>query len=329
MYRRAIQGRVLHTVTIGLTLAAGALLGQAPAAKPVAFEVATIRAAPPTMEVIQQIQSGKAKIGMTVDEGRVDMGFQSPGDLIRIGFRVKQYQIQGPDWMAQPRFEIQAKIPAGVSKDLVPEMLQSLLAERFKLTYHREKKELPVYALIVGKGGLKLTAASDAPEAPLPDAPGAMSIGTEKGPMKIVQDGKGGSEVQGGQFGGTMRTSVSATGIHLEITKAKIAELVDLLTGLVDKPVVDMTDLKGAYQVTLDLPMDDLMILAQRNAAQLGIQLPAQPQAAGANPADLASTPGGAAIFQAIEKMGLKLDARKAPVDVIVVDHLEKAPTDN
>jgi uncharacterized protein (TIGR03435 family) len=329
MYRRTIQRRITKSLAAGLALAAGALLGQAPAAKTAAFEVATIRAAPPAMEVLQQLQSGKAKIGMTVDEGRVDMGFQSPADLMRIGFRVRQYQIQGPDWMAQPRFEIQAKIPAGVSKDLVPEMLQTLLAERFKLTYHREKKELPVYELIVGKGGLKLTESPDTPEAPLPDSPGAMSIGTEKGPMKIVQDGKGGSEMQGGAFSGTVRQSIGATGIHLEITKAKMAELVDLLTGIVDKPVVDMTDLKGSYQVTLDLPMDDLMLLAQRNAAQLGIQLPTPPQAAGANPADLASTPGGAAIFQAIEKMGLKLDARKAPVDVIVVDHLERAPTEN
>jgi uncharacterized protein (TIGR03435 family) len=313
----------------GLAMAAGVLLGQAPAAKAPAFEVATIRPAPPIMEIIQQLQSGKAKIGMNVDGARVDMGFTSLADLMRIGFRVKQYQIQGPDWMAQQRFEIQAKIPDGVSQDLVPEMLQALLADRFKLTYHRDKKELPVYALIIGKGGLKLTEASSTPDAPLPDTPGAMSIGTEKGPMKIVQDGKGGSEMQGGQFSGTMRTSVSATGIHLEITKARISELVDLLTGLVDKPVVDMTDLKGAYQVSLDLPMDDLVILAQRNAAQLGLQLPTQPQAAGANPADLASTPGGAAIFQAIEKMGLKLDARKAPVDTIVVDHLEKNPTEN
>ena len=256
------------------------------------------------------------------------MGFRSLADLIRIGFRVKPYQVQGPDWMAQQRFEIQAKIPDGVSQDLVPEMLQALLAERFKMTYHLDKKELPVYALMVGKGGLKLTEASSTPDAPLLDS-GAMSIGTEKGPMKIIQDGKGGSEMQGGAFSGTMRTSVNGAGIHLEITKAKIPELVDLLTGLVDKPVVDMTGLNGVYQVTLDLPMDDLMLLAQRNAAQLGLQLPGPPPATGANPVDAASTPSGAAIFQAVEKMGLKLEARKAPVDTIVVDHLEKTPTEN
>lgn len=315
---------------IVLAVAMGVMLGQAPAQKAPAFEVATIRAAPSIMELLPQIQSGKAKLGMMVDAGRVDMGFISPADLLRIGFRMKQYQVIGPDWMMQQRFEISATIPEGESKDHVPEMIQSLLTERFKLTYHREKRELPVYALIVGKGGVKLAEASATPDAPIKDdTPGMMTIGTEKGPMKMVQDGKGGAEMQGGQFGGTVRYSVSGTGMHLEITKASIPELVDLLTTLVDKPVVDMTDLKGAYQVTMDLPIQDLIVLAQKQAAQLGLQLPIPQQAAGANPADLASTPGGAAIFQAIEKMGLKLDARKAPVDAIVVDHLEKTPTDN
>jgi uncharacterized protein (TIGR03435 family) len=326
MYTRPIQ-----RLAIGLSLAAPVLLGQATPQKAPAFEVATIRPAPSIMEIVQQLQSGKAKIGMTIDGARVDMGFQGLNDLIRIAYKVKPYQIQGPGWMAQQRFEIQAKIPDGVSKDLMPEMLQTLLADRFKFTFHREKKELPVYALVVAKDGPKLTAADQEPEAPLPDTPGvtSMSIGTENGPMKIVQDGKGGSVMQGGQFSGTVRTSVSQTGVHLDISKAKVSELVDLLTGLVDKPVVDMTDLSGMYKVNLDLPMEDLVLIARRNAAQLGLQLPEPPQVAGANPADLASTPGGSAIFQAVEKMGLKLDSRKAPVDVIVVDHLEKNPTDN
>lgn len=325
MYRRTIQ-----RAAIVLAVALGAALAQTPPPKLPSFEVATIRAAPSIQELIPLIQSGKAKLGMMVDEGRVDMGFTSPADMLRIGFRVKQYQVIGPDWMMQQRFEIQATIPAGVSKDQVPEMIQSLLVDRFKLAYHHEKRDLPVYALIVGKGGLKLEAASSTPDAPLPDTAGGMTVGTEKGPMKIVQDGKGGAVMQGGQFGGTVRYSVGAAGMHLEITKATIGELVDLLTTLVDKPVIDMTGLTGAYQVSMDLPIEDLIVLAQKQAAQLGLQLPAAaPQAPGANPADLASTPGGAAIFQSVEKMGLKLDARKAPVDAIIVDHLEKTPTEN
>ena len=331
------QKYLVRAFAVGAALAvgslSGALLGQAPAgqtsnAAP-AFDVATIRPAPPIQDIIQQLQSGKTSgLGMSVDGARVSMGFQSLADLIRIAYRVKAYQVQGPDWMAQQRFQIQATIPEGMSEDKVPEMLQALLAERLKLAIHRDKKELPVYALIVGKGGPKLTEASSEPDVPLPDdAPGAMSIGTEKGPMKIVQDGKGGSVMQGGGYAGTIKQSISAAGVHIEMNKATFTYMVELLTSLVDRPVLDMTDLKGNYQISLDLPMEDLLLLARKQAALLGIDMPGAPP--GANPADAASTPGGSAVFTAMEKLGLKLDARKAPVETIVIDHLEKTPTDN
>jgi uncharacterized protein (TIGR03435 family) len=320
-------------------LAAGALSGalswtlraQAPAASsatgPV-FEVATIRPAASIQNIIQQLQAGKAPpIGMVIDGTRLYMGFQSLADLIRIAYRLKAYQIQGPDWMSQQRFEIQAKIPEGVPEDKVPEMLQALLAERFKLAIHHDQKELPVYALIVGKNGPKLTEASPEPDAPLPDSPGAMSIGTEKGQMKVVQDGKGGTLMQGGGQSGTVRQSLSDAGVHLEMTKTNLPYMVDLLTSLLDRPVLDMTELRGNYKVTLDLPMEDLQLLLRRNAAALGIDVPGPPP--GTSPADAASTPGGSAVFTAMEKLGLKLDARKAPVDTIVIDRLEKMPTDN
>jgi uncharacterized protein (TIGR03435 family) len=323
---------LVRAIAVGAALAvgslSGALLGQAPATAP-SFDVATIRPAPPIQEIIQQLQSGKTSgLGMSVDGARVNMGFQSLADLIRIAYRVKAYQVQGPDWMAQQRFQIQATIPEGLSGDKVPEMLQALLADRFKLTIHRDKKELPVYALIVGKGGPKLIEASSEPDVPLPDdAPEAMSIGTEKDPMKIVQDGKGGSVMQGGPYAGTVKQSISAAGVHIEMNKATFTSMVELLTSLVDRPVLDMTDLKGNYQISLDLPMEDLLLLARKQAAVLGIEMPGPPP--GTSPADAASTPGGSAVFTAMEKLGLKLDARKAPVETIVVDHLEKTPTDN
>jgi uncharacterized protein (TIGR03435 family) len=322
MYRRLVG-----ISAISFALATGALFGQAPAAG-LAFEVATIRAAPSIQNVAQQIQSGKAKIGISVDGARVDMGFQSLADLIRIAYEVKPYQVQGPDWMAQQRFEVQAKIPEGVPPEKVPEMLQTLLAERFKLTIHRGKKELPVYALVVGKNGPKLTPASDTPDAPLPDS-GATTLGTEKGQMKMVQNGQSSGQVQVAGQPGTTRYSVVNGSIHLEMTKATVAAMIDLLTSLVDldRPVVDMTELKGTYQVSLDLPMDGLQAVMLKQAAALGIPLPGPPP--GANPGDAASTPGGSAVFAAVEKLGLKLEGRRAPVETIVVDHLEKTPTEN
>jgi uncharacterized protein (TIGR03435 family) len=302
------------------------LFGQTPEAAP-AFEVATIRPAPPFADILAQIQTGKQpRIGVMMDGARVNIGFQSLSDLIRIAYRVKPYQVQGPDWMAQQRFEIMAKIPEGVSPDKLPEMLQALLADRFKLTIHRDKKDLPVYALIVGKGGPKLTPASSEPEPPLPDSPGALTLGNEKGPIKVVQDGKGGSMTQGGGQEGTIKQSITPAGFHLEMTKVTLSYMVDTLTVLVDRPVLDMTELKGNYQIAVDLPMEDLQILARKQAAALGMQ---PDPATGASAADAASTPGGSAVFTAMEKLGLKLDPRKAPVDTIVVDHLEKIPTEN
>jgi uncharacterized protein (TIGR03435 family) len=320
--------------TVGLTLAARAALAQAPQAAPVAFEVAAIRAAPPITEVIQQIQSGKAKLGMTVDGSRVDIGFVSLADLAGMAYNVKPYQMQGPDWMSQQRFDIQAGIPDGVSKDRVPEMLRALLADRFKMTTHKEKKDLPVYALIAGKNGAKLTEAAAltqagaAPDKTLADSANSVNGDTEKGQFKFKVNGQNGVVMQSG----TMRISSSGgtDGGHMEINRITMPGLANALSSYVDRPVIDMTGLTGEYQVALDLSLEDLMLAAQRaqrQMAQLGVLLPPQ-QLPGVNPGE-ASTPGGGSVFAAVGKLGLKLDARKGPVEVIVVDHLEKAPTEN
>src|SRR5439155_11317218 len=71
-------------------------------------------------------------------------------------YGVKGYQIAGPSWLDSERYDIAAKIPKGATKEQFMLMLQSLLAERFKLTLHREKKDLPMYALVVGKNGPKM-----------------------------------------------------------------------------------------------------------------------------------------------------------------------------
>ncbi len=320
MYRLTIQ-----RFAVGLALAAGTVLAQAPPASPLAFEVATVRAAPPmTAEVIQQIQSGKAKVGMTVDGSRVDIGFVSLADLAGMAYDVKPYQMQGPDWMSQQRFVIQAQIPDGVSKDKVPEMLRALLADRFKMTTHQEKKNLPVYALIVGKNGAKLTQADNT----LADAANSVSGDPEKGQFKFKASGQNGVVMQSG----TMRISSSGgpDGGYMEINRITMPALANALSNYVDRPVIDMTGLTGEYRLALDLSLEDLMLAAQRaqrQMAQLGLQIPTQ-QLPGANAGE-ASTPGGGSAFAAVDKLGLKLEARKAPVDTIVVDHLEKSPTEN
>src|ERR1019366_1137981 len=136
---------------LGLALlAAGAAFAQVPE-----FEVATIKAATPPDR--GQIMAGAPMhVGMKIDAARVDIGFMSLADLIRTAYDVKPYQISGPDWIKSERFDILAKMPDGATKEQVPAMLQALLADRFKLTVHKESQEHPIYALIVGKGGSKL-----------------------------------------------------------------------------------------------------------------------------------------------------------------------------
>jgi uncharacterized protein (TIGR03435 family) len=90
------------------------------------------------------------------DPARADFVRVSLTDLIARAYRVESFQISGPDWMNTAYFDIFAKLPDGSSTDSVPEMLQSLLADRFKLTLRRAEKEFSVYVLAVGKGGSKL-----------------------------------------------------------------------------------------------------------------------------------------------------------------------------
>jgi uncharacterized protein (TIGR03435 family) len=330
-----------------LALAGGAIRAQTPAP---AFEVASIRPAPPITELAAQIQSGKAHVGMSIDGARADFGFVSLADLIAQAYRIKPYQLTGPDWMKQQRFDVTAKIPDGASKDQVPEMLQTLLADRFKLAVRRETKELPVYALVVGKNGLKMkesppeetaAAGSDAPGAVGPPTPppsgggrGSFAIGTADGPVTVRQEGRG-AVVTGGP-NGTMRVSAGENGnMRMEMSRMSMARLADLLTPFVDRPVVDMTDLKGAYQVALELPMQELVNMARAMAPELAG--PGEPIGRGPNPAaggagpglPVASDPSGTSMFQAVQQLGLRLEPRKAPVETIVVDRLEKTPTEN
>src|SRR5205807_1143941 len=123
------------------------------------FEVASIKPAGPLDP--QKIMSGQMKIGMTVDNAQVTINSMALPELIMMAFRVKRYQLSGPNWlmtggMSAERFDIKAKLPEGTTSEQAPEMLQALLAERFKLTFHRDKVDHNVYALVVGKYGPKM-----------------------------------------------------------------------------------------------------------------------------------------------------------------------------
>jgi uncharacterized protein (TIGR03435 family) len=106
---------------------------------------------------MEMVHSGKMKLGMKVDGARVEFGATALTELIARAYRVRTFQVSGPGWMNDERYDIVAKLPEGSTPDQIPEMLQSLLVERFRLGLHRETKEFGVYALVVAKDGMKLT----------------------------------------------------------------------------------------------------------------------------------------------------------------------------
>ena len=315
--------RVRSHQKLGITLlaAAGMALAQAPAP---AFEVASIK--PSAALDPAQLAAGKLHIGMKIDGARVDIGFFSLADLIRTAYNVKPFQVSGPDWMAAQRFDVVGTIPEGLSREQIPQMLQTLLAERFKLTVHKDSKEHSVYALVVGKNGPKLKESAKTDAAAVAEP--ALLPGETRGPMSMNRSGNG-MTISGGAAGDT-KVSMGPNGtMHLEMTKMTMAQFADSLSPFVDRPVVDMTEIKGTYQIALDLSMDDL-----RNAARAaGVAVPglAPGGPAGGAPGGVptASDPSSSSLFQAVQQLGLRLDARKAPMETIVIDHLEKSPTEN
>lgn len=162
--------------------------------QPLAFEVASVKtAADPEMVPMFCIVPCAPGERLTVVGSRVDIRFMSLYKLIVTAYGIKPYQVSGPDWMRSPKFDIAAKMPDGVSKARLPEMLQALLAERFKLSIHRESKEQPVYALVVGKNGPKLKESAAAADALIPEGappgPGSRELYTPQGEAHIDANG--------------------------------------------------------------------------------------------------------------------------------------------
>jgi uncharacterized protein (TIGR03435 family) len=269
-----------YKATCGVLLAVCGALGQTADNRP-AFEVAAVR--PSAAFTGKNAAELKRGFGMQINGAQVDVAMMSLADLIRQAYDLKPYQVSGPDWMNRERYDIHAKLPAGATPNQVPAMLQTLLADRFRLTFHREDKELAVYALIVGKNGLKIKAAE-------PDPPGGADTAS--------------------------KYTVSGGALRLD-RKMTMPSLCSFLLNFMDRPVIDMTGLDGTYGVLLEIPVDELK---RAKIAAEGMR------AAG----DTASDPaGGSVMFAAVQQLGLKLEARKAPADILVVDHAEKVPTEN
>ncbi len=187
--------------------------------------------------------------------------------LVRFAYDVSDQTLAGaPDWLNSVRYDVSAKAEAAISYAELRPLLQSMLADEFKLAVHREPKVMSTYALIVAKDVPKLTPAAA-------ERTGCIPIGPQ-GP--------------------------DAGGRHVQCGNVTMQELAHTLPNLapqyINLPVVDQTGLAGTYDFRLDW----------QGAAQI-------------------DTAGGVTIFGALERIGLKLESRKLPVQVLVIDHIEKA----
>lgn len=253
------------------------------------------------------------------DPGRIRYSNVAMKELLAVAYGVKNPQISGPSWMDSERFEVTATMAPGTTKEQFEKMLQHLLADRFNLTLHHEQKDLPAFVLTVGKKGPKLKPSEEQPE-PKPDDPPPPSIG--KGDLKTGKDGF--PELPAGRRGG-LNVMMMPGKAKLVANGATMQQFVDQLSRLLAKPVVDHTELTGKYDFVLYFAPDQ---------AQFGGRGPMlMAQAAGGPPESKATSDDAEpppTLFAAVQdQLGLKIDSQKVSVDILVIDRLEKVPTEN
>jgi uncharacterized protein (TIGR03435 family) len=267
-------------VVCTLSFLATALAAQENVSQP-AFEVASIKPADPGL-------SNPLWAGIKSDQTLVRYSNVTLRDCIRAAWRVRDFQIQGPPWISDSRYEIVAKLGSR-TQDQIPEMLQSLLVERFKLNLRHEKKELPVYTLMIGKGGSSLKLAAETK---------IEQMSTALGP-----DGKPRA---------AMSFRILKNGVSLHAPSASLAAFVELVSRFTERPVIDRTNLKGQFDITLDF--------SPETWTGLPSEIQAEPRTTGEP---------GPSVFAAFQQYGLKLEPRKEEVDILTVVHAEKTPLEN
>ncbi|BDC51896.1 hypothetical protein F183_A42110 [Bryobacterales bacterium F-183] len=263
------------------------------AAQPTAFEVISIKpnAANDNRVMIRMAPGGR---------------FTATGIPVRVlisqAFNVRDFQIQGgPGWMSSDRFDVNAKAPDSVGERVPPEvlrpMLQNLLEERFQLKTHKESKELPTYSLVQGKGGPKLKVSDTPPPTP-PAAAGVAAPGG--GRPQMMRIGRG---------------QIHANGVTMKSFAQQLSQILG-------RPVTDNTGIEGYYDIELDYAPEP----GQGGGMMIGGGGPGAPPPPGAIPQ---ADSNGPSIFTALqEKLGLKLESSKGPVDILVIDSISK-PTEN
>jgi uncharacterized protein (TIGR03435 family) len=274
------------------------------------FEVASIRQAPPgpASDVIVYWKGGPG----TEDPDRWTCQNANLRGLIRTAFDLKSYEFQTPSWMENARFNITAKLPTGTNKEQFRQMQQNLLIERFGFKFHRETKMIQGYELVVMKNGPKFreSVPKPPPKGPVAEQGGSAGSSTPSRFLLSILS-KDGSIPPGVTAMYIRNGRGRSQWVH-----APMEDIVGFLSQQVGKPVVDSTGLKGKYDLSLNW-IPEAFINGLPISDSAGISPPA-------------SEPSGPSVFTALqEQLGLKLVSKKVAVDVLVIDHIERAPTEN
>jgi bla regulator protein blaR1 len=273
----------------------------------------------PTFEVasVKPNKSGEPFVRLGLQPGgRFNAQNVPARELIRFAFNVQPFQLDGgPNWLNSDRFDITAKTPSDPAEAAaigpgqmrpVQLMLQVLLADRFKLKAHRETKEVPVYNLVLARADGKL--------GPKIERSTIDCVALARG--RAVAAGRGGAPPgppQPPRVGERPECAMMAGLSSIVAGGVTIDEFARLLSGRVNRPVVNKTGLSGNYAFTLEFTPDQM---PPPGAVPPGVPSPP-------------INPDGPSIFTAIqEQLGLKLDSARGAVEMVVIDSVDQPTSD-
>ena len=301
MKRAVILLSVGVAVVLAFTLSAGA--------QSASFEVASIKpsnpnpatpmaAAPMILPALGRLTAQNVTLRMLVMGAYQKQPFEIVG---------------GPPWHNSEKFDINARAAdASGTTDQILGMLQTLLADRFKLKMHTETREVPVYHLVLARGDGKLGQKMKPSTENCPDFKAQQQAQLEaiaKGGLAALAAG-----TKPGQPCSIAPMPSAPGSISMKASGQAIPTLILLLTQLVGRPVIDKTGLTGLYDFELTIDMQTLA----RLYADLGVNMPLSP--------NLPEGPSLMTLLQ--EDLGLKLDSQRGPGDVLVIDSAEMPTPD-
>lgn len=218
--------------------------------------------------------------------------------LLMFAYDVKDFQIVGPSWLGDERFAVEATMPADTTQDQTRIMLRNLIADRFKAEIHRGTKSLPIYSLVIAKSGLKIPNT----RSPRPKQSGDANFATDGFPLAPPE------------FTGVITFVINGQA-KITAQKATMRELAAELERRLGIPVRDETQLTDKFDFALKFSPEGMKGPDGRPLPETTADDAPEPQSD---------------IFSALQSdIGIKLESKKGPVDVIVTDHAEKVPTDN